>query len=385
MNFGLKNVTKAFPGVKALDDVSLSFSSGEIHALLGENGAGKSTALKIMCGIYQADEGNVFLDDRSLKLKDYHDAIEQGISIVHQEIQVVPTTNVAENILLDKLDSYSRNGVVNWKEVHSVARKYMDIVGLNVDSKDNIAHLSPAQKQMVQIAKAISSHAKVILFDEPSSSLTAFETANLFKLIKELKEQGKILIFISHKLEEVLEICDKVTVLRDGKYVGTESCAGMTKQQLIQMMIGRSIRDVDYGSLDIQDEVTLEVRNLYQKGRFENINFQLHRGEILGFYGLVGAGRTELAKIIIGEDQYDKGEILVNGKTAHIRSMSDAVNKYRIGYVSENRKEEGLIQEASVLTNIGITCWNDIASTPLQIIDLQKEKNMQKQLSICFR
>ncbi|MDR1797831.1 MAG: sugar ABC transporter ATP-binding protein [Clostridiales Family XIII bacterium] len=386
MQFKLTNISKIFPGVKALDDVSVSFESGEIHALLGENGAGKSTAMKIMCGIYAADGGELELDGRKLLLRDYSDAIREGISIVHQEIQIIPEFSVAENIFLDKMNGLFGRGFISWRRLNEKAREYMDIVGLNVDPSEVIGALSPAQKQLAQIAKALSSNAKVIMFDEPTSSLTEHEAGNLFKIIRELKQQGKIILFISHKLEEVLELCDQVSVLRDGKLVGTRYCKGMSKDDIIQMMIGRSIQHKDYGVLPVdREDVVLECRGISRKGSFSDVSFQLRRGEILGFYGLVGAGRTELAKIIIGEDTCDAGEIFINGRKARIRDVADSAGKFKIGYVSENRKEEGLILEASVRENIGITVWEDIARTFFKIIDIRKEKELVQKVIDLFK
>lgn len=385
MKYGLKNVTKVFPGVKALDNVSMEFHSGEIHALLGENGAGKSTAIKVMCGIYNPDSGSVYMNDKNIVLNSYNDAILKGVSIVHQEIQVVPTTSVAENILLDKISKVSKRGLLSWKNINQIAQKYMDIVGLKVSPSCNISQLSAAQKQMVQIARALSSNSKVIFFDEPTSSLTSYETEKLFEIIRKLKKEGKVIIFISHKLEEVLDLCDKVSILRDGQYVGTSDCKGITKDDLIMMMIGRSVETEDYGRLDIKDETVLEVRNICQKGRFENISFALKRGEILGLYGLVGAGRSEIAKIIIGADKADSGQIFINGKEAHIHNVSDSVHKYKLGYVSENRKEDGLILQASIKTNIAITLWEDISKTIFKVIDLKKETNKTNEIVDKFR
>lgn len=371
----LIGITKEFPGVKALDNVSLAFKPGEIHALLGENGAGKSTLIKIICGMHQPDKGRVSLNGEELKLKNFHDAIDKEISIVNQEIQVVRQSSVAENIMLDKLDRYSSMGNINWKEINSIAKKYLEMVGLNIDPGIKIDQLSAAQKQLIQIAKALSSNARVLLLDEPTSSLTKHEADNLFNIIRKLRTQGVILIFVSHKLEEVLQICDKISVLRDGKYIGTKDCEGLKKQDIVKMMIGRETKDAYLGKLDIErNHKVLEVRNLSQKGRFNNLNFSLAKGEILGFYGLVGSGRTELAKILIGEDHADAGEIFINNKKAKIKSIADSLYKYKMGYISENRKEEGLILEASIKTNIAITIWSKIRQRLFKNIDLKTEK-----------
>ncbi len=377
----LNGISKFFPGVRALDNVSVRFDYGEIHALLGENGAGKSTLIKIICGVHKPDEGHVLLNGNEIKLQSFRDAIANEISIVNQEIQVIPQSSVAENIMLDKLGKYTKSGVIRWKKLNEDAKKYLDIVGLAVDPETKIDCLSAAQKQLSQIAKALASNAKVLLLDEPTSSLTQHEADNLFQILKKLKTEGVALIFVSHKLEEVLQLCDKITVLRDGKYIGTKSCQGLLKQDIIKMMLGRETKDVYLGKLDIDfNNKVLEVKNLSQGERFRDINLELYKGEILGFYGLVGSGRTELAKILIGEDRADSGELYINGKKANIKSMADSLYKYKMGYVSENRKEEGLILEASIRTNISITIWNKIIHRFFRFIHLEAEDKKTVQM-----
>ncbi len=371
----LYGVSKVFPGVKALDEVSLTFKPGEIHALLGENGAGKSTLIKIICGVHQPDEGEIYLNNKKLNLLNFRDAIDNEISIVNQEIQVISHYSIAENIFLDKLDRFKVAGRINWKKMNDQAKKYLNLVGLNLDPTIEIGNLSAAQKQLIQIAKGLSSNAKVLLLDEPTSSLTSHEADTLFSILRKLKEEGVILIFVSHKLEESISLCDKVSVLRDGKHVGTKGCQDITKQEIIKMMIGRETKEVYFGHLDINvKKKALEVNNLSQTGRFQDINFHLNEGEILGFYGLVGSGRTELAKIIIGEDKMDSGNVIIQGKKANINSMSDSIHKYKLGYVSENRKEEGLILEETVKTNIAITVWKRIINKLFRNISLNHEE-----------
>lgn len=376
----IKNLTKIFPGVKALDDVNISFDYGEIHALLGENGAGKSTLIKIVTGTYTADSGEIIMDGETLHLSHFSESIDHGISLVPQEIQAIPQSSIAENVLLDKMSVYTKGGIVQWKEIYRDAQKYLDMVGLNLPSQTKMQGLSAAQKQLTQIAKALSSNAKIILLDEPTSALTINEADNLFKILLNLKAEGKAIIFVSHKLEEVLKLCDKFSVLRDGKYIGTKSCNGATKQDIIKMMIGRETNDEFYGFLEIQDEKILEVKDVCQEGRFDKISLYLKKGEILGLYGLVGSGRTELARIIIGEDPKESGEIIVHGDIASIHSSADALNKYRIGYVSENRKEEGLILSDTVRTNTVITAWNKISKTFLKLLSIKTEKNLTDEM-----
>lgn len=356
----LKHISKIFPGVKALDDVTLTFKTGEIHALMGENGAGKSTLIKIITGIYRADLGAVYLDGKQVEMRSYRDAVEHDISMVSQEIQVIPEATVAENIILDRIDRYTKHGRIDWNQIFQDAKTYLDMVGLDVSPTEKIEHLTAAQKQLIQIAKSLSANARYILLDEPTSSLTSYESHNLIKLVKKLKEDGVGIIFVSHKIEEVLELCDVVSVIRDGKYIGTKSCEGLSRQELVKMMIGREESTEHLGFLDVKDEVVLEVKHAVAYGKTEDVSLKLYKGEILGLYGLIGSGRTELARLIFGADKMDSGEIWVNGKKAEIHSIQDSIEKYRIGYVSENRKEEGLILGFPVGTNMSITIWHRI-------------------------
>lgn len=360
----LKNISKVFPGVKALDCVSATFKKGEIHALLGENGAGKSTLMKVICGIHQPEEGTILLDGQVVKFKSFNDALAHDISIVNQEIQVIPDFSIAENIVLDKMDQFKKKGRLDWQAINDFSVKYLNEVGLDIDPSQKIGGLSAAQKQLVQIAKSLASESKTLLLDEPTSSLTKHEADNLIKLVKKLKEKNVAIIFISHKIEEVLDMCDVVTVLRDGKAVGTEYVKDLDRQKIIKMMIGRETEEKFLGHLDIDyDTVTLSAKNITQIGRFNNVSFDLHKGEILGFYGLVGSGRTELIKTILGEDRIDSGEVWVHGKKAEINSMHDSLHKYRIGYVSENRKEDGLFLEDTIKRNISITMLDKLQNS----------------------
>jgi len=371
----LKNITKIFPGTKALDNVSLTFRPGEIHALLGENGAGKSTLINIICGNYSDYQGEVYLDEELLKLKSYQDALDKGICIVNQEIQTIPDASVAENIMLDKLDRFKRKGRLDWQALNRTAEKYIKMVNLNLTASTKVGSLSAAQKQLIQIAKALSSEAPLILLDEPTSSLTEHEADNLFDLMRKLREAGKNLIFVSHKLEEIFRLCDKVSVIRDGRWVGTEDIKNLDREKVVEMMIGRECSDEFLGELNPDySQVVLEAVDLYLPGKVEYSSFQLHKGEILGFYGLIGAGRTELARVLIGEDHPESGAIFVKGEKAKIRSVSEALYRYGIGYVSENRKEEGLLLNFSVESNIGITIWSKIVNRITRCISRKSEQ-----------
>jgi ribose transport system ATP-binding protein len=369
----VRSVSKSFPGVKALDGVSVSFTPGTIHALLGENGAGKSTLMKIICGIYRPDEGQMFLRGQPLEMRDTFDALAAGISIVHQEIQVVPRASIAENIMLDKLDRYRRAGMIDWKKLEADATVFTDMVDLSLPPRTPVGELSAAQKQLAQIARALSDGAAVLLLDEPTSSLTLHEADRLFELLRRLKGQGVTIVFVSHKLEEVMALCDVVTVLRDGKLIGTQPRETLTKEQIITMMIGRSTFSGWRGLLDVdRSKPVLEVRGL-KSGLFHGLDLTLYKGEILGLYGLVGSGRTELAKTIIGEYRSQPGSVYVRGAPVHIDSVASSLHRHRIGYVSENRKEEGLILGATVTTNLTITIWNRLARSLLAFLRPRRE------------
>jgi ribose transport system ATP-binding protein len=373
----LRNITKDYPGVRALDDVSVQFHEGEIHALLGENGAGKSTVIKIISGIRQPDQGDMAYNGKPLQCHSFRDALRQGISIVNQEIQVIPESSVAENIMLDKMITYGKFGPVNWNAINAVARRYMDMVGLDLAPTTVIHDLSAAQKQLVQIAKALAANARILLLDEPTSSITEHEAETLFALIRELRTQGVIIIFVTHKLEEVFAVCDKITVLRDGQCVGTVLTPEVDTATLVKMMIGRSAADESYGALEVNaDKTMLAAKHLYKKGKVHDVSFALYEGEILGFYGLIGAGRTETARLLIGEDQPTSGEVAIRGKKAHVRSVAESLYHYNMGYITENRKEEGLLLEATLKTNIAITIWNTIIHKVFRAISPAKETAM---------
>lgn len=372
--FELRQISKSFPGVRALDNVSLTFQPGKIHALLGENGAGKSTLINIMCGICQPDSGELYYESRRQVFHGFRDALGKGIALVSQERQVLPDSSIAENIMLDKMAGYRRLGVLNWKQINAFAGKYMQLVGLHLPPITPVANLSAATKQLVQIAKALASNARLLLLDEPTSSLTEHEVQNLFGLLRKIREQGVLMVFVSHKLEEVYQLCDTISVLRDGRLVGSAPSGELSKHDLVRMMIGRDALDEHLGDLCVEEgEPALEVRGLTRKDKIEQASFCVRRGEILGCYGLVGSGRTELAKLIIGEDRPDAGQVLVKGQPASIRSPAASLYRYNIGYVSENRKDEGLILDASVKTNIAITVWRRLLNRFLRFISLRRE------------
>lgn len=348
----MKDVNKRFPGVYALKGVDFSLASGEVHALLGENGAGKSTLMKILGGIYSIDGGKIFIQGQEVQINDVKDAQKYGISIIHQEIILVPYLSVAENIFLGR-EPLTKAGLIDKQEMYGTAKRFLDEFGFDIPAGRLVKNLTVAQQQMVEIIKAVSFNSNIIIMDEPTSSLSDREVEFLFKTIRNLKEKGVGIVYISHRMNELFEVTDKITVLRDGEYVGTVTTKETEVDQLISMMVGREL--TNYYVRDFLDhgEVVLEVKNLTRKGVLSNVSFKLHKGEIFGFAGLMGAGRSELMKCIFGLDSFESGEIFVNGKKTIIKNPNDAI-KSKIAYVTENRKEEGLFLIRSVQYNLTI-------------------------------
>lgn len=347
----MKHITKSFFGVNVLKDTQLTVKKGQVHILLGENGAGKSTLIKILSGAYAREEGTVVFDGKELPQLPPGDVIKEGISVIYQEFNLVPEMSIYENIFLGK--EYSNGIKVDHKREIKEAKEYMDRIGLNVNPKTLISRISVAKKQLVEIAKAISNDVKLLVLDEPTAAITDKETEMLFEIIRELKSQGIGIIYISHRMSELFEIGDVCTVMRDGEYVGTVNIKDTTEDELTQMMVGRKVSfdKIENNSIDM-DDVVLSVKNLGYKDLVKNVSFDLHRGEILGFAGLVGAGRTETAKTIIGDYKKDSGTVLYKGK--EIGSNLSENIKNGIVYLSEDRKDEGLILMHSVAENIAL-------------------------------
>ena len=327
----LKGISKSFPGVKALDNISLSVPRGKVLALMGENGAGKSTIIKIITGVYKADEGEVLVNGEKVNFRTPRDAFDAGISVVHQERNLIPTFNVAENIFLDKITSKTL-GKVEMKELIEKSKPYLEMVGLDLNTKSGILHLQAGKLQMLEIARALSNDAKVILLDEPTASISVKEADELLKIVDKLRTQGYSFIYVSHKLDEVFHIADQICVIRDGKNAGAIiDRENFDREAIIQQMIGRESRKGSYPVRSCKDQETvLEARNITGKKNKNACSFALHKGEILGWYGLVGAGRTEVAHELIGLDPIADGELLIGGKKAVIRTPKDSIEKYGI-------------------------------------------------------
>ncbi|MGQ9628254.1 MAG: sugar ABC transporter ATP-binding protein [Anaerolineae bacterium] len=353
-------VSKGFPGVQALDNVDLEVHAREILGLVGENGAGKSTLMKILSGVYEMDSGKLFLEGKEVTITDPHQAQELGITIIYQEFNLMPNLTVAENVFIGREPNTA--GFVRWDELQRQTKELTDKLGIDLPPTAVVRSLSVAQQQMVEIAKALSIKARIIIMDEPTSALTEREVAHLFSIMRTLKAQGLGIIFISHRIEEVFEIADRITVLRDGRYVGTVNTKETKIEQVIGMMVGRELSDLFQKSVISRDGKTvLRVEGISRTGTvrdphatvLDNISFELHEGEILGLAGLVGAGRTELARAIFGADRRDSGRIYVDGKQVDIRSPRDAIS-CGMGFVPEDRKEQALFLALAVRENISL-------------------------------
>jgi ribose transport system ATP-binding protein len=358
----VSGIRKQFPGVVALDDVSLRLRAGEIHALLGENGAGKSTLIKILTGVYQPDEGEIRLDGSPVRFASPRSALAAGISVVHQERNLIPQFTVAENILLERIPTRGMQ-VVDHGAINRLAKPWIDMVGLDAAPATPVAELSVAQMQLVEIAKALSLQARILLMDEPTAAITPHEVAYLFRILGDLRRHNVDLVFVSHKLEEVFDLCDRVTVLRDGRNAAADvAVESLDRDRLVTYMIGRAEVIAALPPKPAPGEPVVEVEGLTTQGGDAPLNLVLRKGEVLGLYGLVGAGRSSLAKTLVGEIKATGGEVRVRGAITHIDSFRVALEKHRFGYVSEDRKQEGLILLHSVRANTSITIWRRLRS-----------------------
>ncbi len=346
----LNKIGKIFPGVIALDNVDFLLQKGEVHILLGENGAGKSTLVKIISGAYQKTSGTIYLSGKEIEIKNPKHAQELGISIIYQEFNLIPHLSAAENIFLGR-EFQLLPGFISQNKVLESAQKILDDLDVNIDARRLVKDLGVAEQQMIEVAKALSLKSKILIMDEPTSALTDKEIKELFRTIQSLKEKGVSIIYISHRLEELFEIGDIVTVLRDGKYVGKHDISKITKSDLIHMMVNRQLKEqFPKQKTDIGKEI-LRVEGLNKHNILNDINFSLHRGEILGIAGLLGSGRTELARAIFGADRIDSGKIYIKGKPCQISSPRDAIDN-DIGLLTEDRKNQGLVLNLSLKENI---------------------------------
>lgn len=352
----MEGVEKSFPGVHALSQCRFDLLSGEVHALVGENGAGKSTLMKVLAGVYKKDAGQVFFKGKEVEIHNPRAAQHLGISIIHQELNLMPHLTVAQNIFIGR-EPRKAKFILDDKDINQMTEKLFDDLHLKLDPRTRVSDLSVAKQQMVEIAKALSFNSEVLIMDEPTAALTESEIEELFRTIRHLREQGVGIVHISHRLEELKQISDRVTVMRDGRYINTVNTKEASIGSIISMMVGRTIYETAPEIPENHEQdVLLEVRGLKRSTIIRDVSFKLKRGEILGFAGLMGAGRTEVARAVFGADPYDSGEVYVAGKRVHIKSPRDAVN-LGIGYLSEDRKRYGLTLGMDVEANIVLAAF----------------------------
>ena len=353
-----RNISKHFPGVKALSNISFRANRGSIHALMGENGAGKSTLLKTLSGLHQPTEGELVVDGESLAFSSATDALTHGIAIIYQELNLVPELSVAENIYLGQLPT--KNGRVDTDTLNKNASEQLQRLGENFDPSRPLKEFSIGQWQMVEIAKALSRNAQIIAFDEPTSSLSQREIQSLFKVIRELRDDGKIIMYVSHRMEEIFDLCDAITIFKDGTHVQTfDDISSLTHDRLVELMVGREINDIYNYRSRPHGESGLELRNLTGPGLTTPVSLNIRQGEILGLFGLVGAGRTELTRLIFGAEKVTGGDILIDGKQIKVKKPEDAI-KAGVTLCPEDRKSDGIVPILSVQenTNISARPWN---------------------------
>ena len=377
----VENLTKEFPGVKALDNVHLRLEKGEVHALCGENGAGKSTLIKILAGIYSKNAGSIKFNGTEVDIQTARESLDLGIKVVFQELALLPEMSVSENVFLESFPK-KKSGVLDWKKMNTAAEALLERVGLCIDPTVKLGSLTVSQQQMVEIARAISHKSKLIIMDEPTSALTPNEIEFLFIVIKKLKSEGVSVLYVSHKLEEIMEICDKVTTFRDGKFIVTRKVAETSVDEIVKDMVGREIDHLFPYTHKATNLPVMQVKGLSTHEKLKNISFDLHKGEVLGVFGLLGAGRTELAKAIFGYDKISSGEVIVNGEKLKPGDTENAVGK-GLGLVTEDRKDEGILQEMSVSENMTLPTLNEFRRGVF--LDTAKERASAKVLVDRFR
>jgi ribose transport system ATP-binding protein len=374
----LSGMSKVFPGVRALDSIDLEIYPGEVHGLIGENGAGKSTLIKVLTGVHKNDKGHVFIDGKEVHINNPRDAMQYGITAIYQELNIVQQLSVAENVFLGReiKNGNREKGFLDLKEMRMKASELLSELGQEIDTKINVAKLGMGKQQMVEIAKALSIKTKLLIMDEPTSSLTGREVRELFKTVNELKKKGIAIIFISHRLEEVKELCDRVTVMRDGRKIETLPIKDAEIDVLIKLMVGRSLeQQFPKVKMKVGDEA-LRVENLTKKGVFENISFNVKKGEIVGFSGLVGAGRTEVMRAVFGVDEHDSGNIYVDGQKVSVKTPKDAM-RLGMAFLTEDRKGQGLILDNTIDFNMNVASYKK--SSAGFFLNLKKLKELTKE------
>lgn len=380
----MRGVSKSFPGVKALDKVNLKIRPGTVHALMGENGAGKSTLMKCLFGIYHMDEGEVFVDGQKVEIQNPDEALHKGLAMVHQELQPVPERTIAENMYLGRfpVKSFGPIKVIDHKTMNEEAKKWLENVKMPFDPRKKLGHLSISQMQSIEIAKAVSQEAKLIILDEPTSSLTDNEVEALFRIVRDLRDRGVSFVFISHKMAELRQISDDITIMRDGCYVGTWEMKNISDDEIVKQMVGRELTNIYPPLTNEPGDVLLEVNNFtsIHDGSFKNCSFKLRKGEILGFGGLVGAQRTELMEAIFGIRHITSGEVKLNGKTLDIKRPQDAINN-GIGMITEDRRGSGILGCLSIADNVSIASLNQYLEAGIKLNKKKIEELVQDNVS----
>lgn len=374
----MTGIDKAFSGNKVLHGVNLTVNKGEVHALMGENGAGKSTLIKVLCGVHDRDAGEVKIENESVTFKTPKEAEARGINIIHQELNIIPHLTVSQNMFLGKELTYGKTGVLNKRAMRKATRESLLELGVDSINPDEFAgNLSVGQQQMIEIARALATQSELIVMDEPTAALTDREIESLFEVIYSLRDRGVSIIYVSHRMEEIFKICDRITVLRDGEYVGTEKIKETTFDEIVRMMVGRELgerfptRHAEIG------EIVFQVENLQLPGVFDDVSFHVKAGEILGVAGLMGAGRTEVMETIFGYRKKSKGKVTIHGKTVNIKHPLDAVN-HGIGFITEDRKDKGLVIDASIRDNVALTNLKTVSSGG--VVVPSKEKSLVNDL-----
>ena len=372
MRIEMRGIDKSFGSNQVLKQAGFTLESGEVHALMGENGAGKSTLMKILTGVYTKDAGTVLVDGKEVNYKNPQEAEKAGIVFIYQELNVMFDLTVEENLFMGK-EIHGRFGICDKKAMQKKAQEALNILGVNISPKTVMAELSVGQQQMVEICKALMADAKVIIMDEPTAALTQSETVALFKVIESLRKKGVSMVYISHRMEEIFELCDRITVLRDGSYIGVKNIPETNMNEIVKMMIGREIGE-RYPSRNVKiGKEVLKVKGLTRKGTFHDVNFSVRAGEVLGVSGLMGAGRTEIMQAIFGNLSYEGGTIEIDGKEVKISNPRQAM-EHGIGFITEDRKTEGLMLDKSIRENISLCNLRRISKS--SVISREAEKNM---------
>lgn len=374
----IRGITKTFPGVAALSDVSFSVRAGEVHAVVGENGAGKSTLMKILGGVFAADRGEILIAGKPANIRSVQDAVAHGISVIYQEFNLMPELTVAENIFVANLPTRRPFPLLRLRSLREQTEALAARLDLDLAPSELVKNLSVSRRQMVEIAKALHFDSSLIIMDEPTAALTAAEVDKLYQIIRTLKAHGKTIVYISHRLKEIFEIADRVTVLRDGRCIGTEDVASLSQDDVVRMMVGRDVQHFYHHAGSTFGEAAIEVSNLTRKGTFEGVSFSARKGEILGVAGLMGSGREELVKALYGLAPYDSGEIRVAGRAVRIASPKDAIRQ-GIAFVTEDRKDAGILPLMSVKENVSLNVIRALTRLGGSYIDVKKERALLRE------